>query len=291
MSPVRDPSSLLKDISQGFRPIFFDCRWDFHFPDNGAKGYAWSHIPGAYYMDLFTDMVAPYGPGDHPFRPNDDFVHQLEYLGISTHTPVVCYDDGNWCAPARLAYHLKECGLKNVMVLDGGLPAWIQAGGKADQTPPSLPGGQGKISFPGPNRRIDYHDFQKAIKDPATLVLDSRGKDRYLGQEDPISPKTGHIPGSYHLYYRSVLGANNRFKSTQDLELLFRPLRFFKRLILSCGSGISACVLSLGLDLLNIPHELYAGSFSDWISHPNTQAEKPGRFFPTDLPSLPGSRS
>lgn len=278
------PPELLEHISQNAPMILFDCPFDLSHPSAGANAYAHRHLPEAFYVDLDKDLCAPKGPGNHPFQDAKSLIAFLEDHGVNEKSLLILYDRTDLAGPARFYCQLKELGLKHVRVLDGGLPAFEQIGGPLTKEIPDRPAQKGSLQNLQPlSFRVDIEEVRASMKDPKTLLIDSRARNRYLGLEEPLYPVAGHIPTALSYPYQEVQD-NGRMKPLSFLRSHFAGLETFEQIILSCGSGVSACVNSLALDLLEISHVLYNGSYSEWISDPKNLIETRNRtLFQTTL--------
>lgn len=246
-----------------------DCRFRLGDPTAGARLYAEGHIPGAVFLDLDADLSSAPGPpgpsdrgpvgGRHPLPDLDRFAAAARRAGIGGGTTVVAYDDAMSGGAARLWFLLRHCGFTDVAVLDGGLAAWdgpLHAG----QEPAPAHGD----FAPDPTRARDdvvtadqlAADLDNPPDERALLVLDARAPERFRGDSEPVDPVAGHIPGA-----RNV-PLSDAFPPPADV-LVERD----RTLVASCGSGVTACVLLLGLAAAGREDaKLYAGSWSDWVA-------------------------
>jgi thiosulfate/3-mercaptopyruvate sulfurtransferase len=152
-------------------------------------------------------------------------------------------------------------------VLDGGLPAWIAAGGKLEDDLPFY----GTASFTPrvrPEMLINAEDV--TARGSGTILVDSRAAPRYRGEVEPIDAKAGHIPGAINLDWSASLGLDGTFTNSIAQAKRFTMLENAEEILVYCGSGVSACGNLLALEVAGISGaKLYAGSWSDWISHPD----------------------
>jgi thiosulfate/3-mercaptopyruvate sulfurtransferase len=242
-----------------------DVRWLLGTPGRGRELYDEGHIPGAIFLDVDTDLVAPEGPGRHPLPSPADFRARLEAAGIGSEHSVVAYDDvGGWVA-ARLWWMLDDLGHEAVAVLDGGFQAWVAAGHPVTRDVPSLP-----------PARLDLADDWRKTIDKAGVVaglghnvlLDARGAPRYRGETEPIDPVAGHIPTARSAPSDGNLGPDGRILEPAELIERFQALGADGSkgpVVTSCGSGVAACFNSLAMRLAGLPDPLlYPGSYSDW---------------------------
>ncbi|MDD7363656.1 MAG: sulfurtransferase [Firmicutes bacterium] len=258
--------------------FLFDCRFDLMDKNYGRDAYEREHIKGAYPIDLDRDLVGEKGPhgGRQPFRDVESLRAYIERFGVNDDSVVVAYDDGDMQGAGRLYFQLRQLGLKNVYALDGGLKAYRALGGETET------GAAGKIAAKGhitteEDRSfiVDMEYVRSKLDDEDTVLLDARAKNRYLGLEEPVDKKMGHIPGAKSYYFRDVLTddehAEGSFLPEEALREHFGDLAPDKELILYCGSGVSLCVNALALDKIGRSYKIYPGSFSDWISYEDNE--------------------
>jgi thiosulfate/3-mercaptopyruvate sulfurtransferase len=268
----------LEELLGNPRLALVDCRFDLLNPDAGWKAYLEAHIPGARYADLNRDLSAPVGPltGRHPLPAPHTFAARMGQLGIGKHTQVVAYDEANGSYAARLWWMLRWLGHDGVAVLDGGLKAWTAAGGEL-QSGEVAHHGHTHLEplpiHPNPNAVLSTVDLQQALLTPHALLVDARGKERYVGQTEPIDAVAGHIPGAVNHPFTANLDADGRFLPAEELKRRWQPLLAGKRpehVIAMCGSGVTACHNLLSLEIAGLTGaKLYAGSWSEWIRDPH----------------------
>ena len=252
-----------------------DTRFELQDPEAGGKAYLQEHIPGAIYMDLNKDLSNPpevHG-GSHPLPDKENFVYKLGKNGICETSTVVIYDEANDMFSARLWWLLHTLGHEKVYVLDGGLQAWKEA---RYETTTDLPVYIECLYKPKQQQiaTVNINEMKEQMKEEGTVLLDSRAKDRYLGKVEPLYKKAGHIPGAKSYFWKGVLDENGRWKDEQALKQHFSSLSKDDRIIVSCGSGVSACPNIIGLKLAGFQHvKLYPGSYSDWISYDDHEVE------------------
>ena len=251
-----------------------DVRWWLVDPGKGRRDYAAAHLPGAVFVDLDTDLVASEGPGRHPLPSPDAFARRMEALGFDDGSDIVAYDDAGGMIAARLWWMFDNLGHARVRVLDGGIGAWIAAGGPVTaEVPDPVPG------------RLRLHDRWTATIDRETLVrrlgsltiLDARAPERYRGDVEPVDPVAGHIPTAVSLPITGNLGADGRFLSPDRLRARFEGVR--GNAVVACGSGVNACHHVLAMRVAGLPDPLlYPGSYSDWSRSglPVATGDEPG---------------
>lgn len=263
-SPIISPADLATRLdSPELRVV--DVRWVLGSPGLGRLAYDAGHIPGATFLDVDTDLVAPGGPGRHPLPSPAVFRRRLEAAGIGSEHEVVAYDDvGGWVA-ARLWWMLDDLGHERVAVLDGGFPAWVAEGHPVTKEVPAFPPAQLDLADHW-TRTIDLAGVAAGLGD--LVLLDARGGPRYRGETEPIDAVPGHIPTARHAPTDGNLGPDGRFLAEDVLKARFSRLgadRSGRPVVTSCGSGISACINSLAMRVAGLPDPiLYPGSYSDW---------------------------
>ena len=258
-----------------------DCRFALDDPQYGKRSYEQAHIPGAVYLDLEADLSGPVIPGQtgrHPLPQPEQLVQRLRAAGVSNDSEVVLYDDGPGAFAARAWWLLAWLGKRSgVYLLDGGLKAWCAAGGPMSSEPAVVAPGTFE-GTPDNSLLIDARQLLADLQQPGLTLLDARALPRFLGEQEPIDPVAGHIPGAHCVPFSGNLGEDGRFLSPQGLEERFRPLvatASAERLVAYCGSGVTACHNLFALCLAGHPlAKLYAGSWSEWITDPQRPVER-----------------
>jgi thiosulfate/3-mercaptopyruvate sulfurtransferase len=270
----------LRDLVGNPDIVLIDCRFDLMNPDGGRRAYLEGHIPGARYADLNRDLSAPIAAasGRHPLPAPEDFAATLERLGIGRASQVIAYDDSAGAFAARAWWLLRWVGHPAAAVLDGGLKAWISAGGILESGESmALPGA------PAAGRRlsaqvdatavIETAEVEAGLKDPAFLLIDARAAERYSGAVEPIDAVAGHIAGAVNQPFLANLAADGRFLPAPVLRRLWEKRlagREARQLAAMCGSGVTACHNLLSLEVAGLRGaKLYAGSWSEWIRDPH----------------------
>jgi thiosulfate/3-mercaptopyruvate sulfurtransferase len=249
-------------------PAILDVRWALGDP-NGNEHYSGGHIPGAVYVDLETELAAPASAeaGRHPLPELPDLQDAARRWGVRDGQTVVVYDDNGGLGAARAWWLLRWAGIKKVRILNGALSAWEAAGlpletgevtpaaGDVTQTPDHLP--------------VLSADEAAAFPESGTL-LDARAGERYRGEQEPIDPRAGHIPGAVNVPTVGNLGADGRFLTAAELRQRFRELgvNAAEPVGAYCGSGVTAAHLIAALNVAGIEASLFPGSWSAWSSDP-----------------------
>ncbi len=250
-----------------------DCRWRLGQPDAGRALYEEGHIPGATFLDVDADLAGAPGPdGRHPLPDPAAFAAALTRVGIGPNTSVIAYDDAALGGAARLWWLLRAVGHAAVCVLDGGLSAWLEAGGELERGP--APAAQpGALPFPArpplPASTATAEDLLGEGSRARPRLLDARAGDRFRGEHEPIDPVAGHIPGALNLPFTSLLAPDGRFRAEADLRAAFAAAGVDdgRDVVAYCGSGVSACTLLLAAAVVGIDGaRLYPGSWSEWAA-------------------------
>jgi len=230
--------------------------------------YLKAHIPGAVFFDV--DAVSDHSsPLPHMYPSAEQFGRDAERLGVSNGDTVVIYDSGGWVAAPRAWWMFLSFGHKDVRVLDGGLKKWMLEGRPVDggEVTPSL--GSYKASFDAARvRKIEQ--MVANLAGATEQVIDARPAPRFAGEVAEPRPglRSGHIPGSRNLPYAELFDvATGVMKPLEELRKAFGAagVDLAKPIVTSCGSGVSAAVLTLALYRLGIRDTaLYDGSWSEW---------------------------
>jgi len=258
--------------------VVIDCSADLAQPSAGRAQFEEQHIAGALFADINTDL-ATHDPalavngGRHPLPSREHFALWLGACGISEHTQVVVYDRQgmNYCG--RLWWMLKWCGHEAVAVLDGGLQAWVAAGGGL-ASGPALPVTSAVFPLRQPLVVLKHTDeVFAAMGRPAQTIVDARSAARYKGETEPFDPVAGHIPGALNRPFNTNLNAQGFMKSPDELAAEFAVLlngRDASSVVHHCGSGISAVPNVLAMEVAGLgTTALYAGSWSEWCNTPS----------------------
>ena len=233
-----------------------------------ADDYLKAHIPGAVFFNV-EEIADPDDPLPHMYPDARRFAHEVTALGISSDDTVVAYDSGGWVAAPRAWWMFLSFGHDKVRVLDGGLQKWLSEG---------RPTHSGKVA-PKPGRfeaELDANfvrtkqQLQANLTSHAEQIVDARPRLRFAGSAAEPRPglRAGHIPGSRNLPYAELFDASTGvMKPLADLRQAFEGagVDLGRPIVTSCGSGVSAAVLTLALYRLGVRGTaLYDGSWSEW---------------------------
>jgi thiosulfate/3-mercaptopyruvate sulfurtransferase len=266
--PIIKPAELAP-LMQQKKVVIIDAR----VGPQVKETYATSHLVGARFVDIETELARPKKEpakgGRHPLPDLEQFAQLLQRLGISPESHVVVYDDKNGAnAAARFWWMLRAIGHQAVQVLDGGYQAAFAAGipTHSGEEVPATTGVYPVKEWLLPT--VDIHQVEKAVKDSDFLVIDVRDAERYRGEKEPIDLIAGHIPGAVNIPFSKNLDSNGFFLKPDELKHTYEQAlenRNGEQIIVHCGSGITACHTLLAMDHagMEIPG-LYVGSWGEW---------------------------
>lgn len=268
MAPLLSASQLLDRVGDPNLRIV-DVRFDLSNPDAGRARYQAGHLPGAVYLHLEDDLSGPLHArglgGRHPLPDPDTFARTLARVGIGNEHDVVAYDDCGGAMAGRLWWLLHWIGRPSVSVLDGGIGAWAEAGGKLERAIPQ-PARAVSTADPDASMVVTCEIVQAAARRSDTVVVDVRAAERFRGETEPLDRKAGHVPGAINLPYVDSL-TDGRFCPPQVLHRRLDAAAKADDVIVYCGSGVTAAHTALALVVAGRPMpRLYAGSWSDWSS-------------------------
>jgi thiosulfate/3-mercaptopyruvate sulfurtransferase len=235
-------------------------------PAHGPRAYAAGHLPGAVFIDLPTVLAAPRakGPGRHPLPSPAKFAADLAALGIGDEHMVVAYDDTAGVAAARLWWMLRDLGHDAVGLLDGGIAAWVAAGGTLETTVPAHARATLRLAdrWRATIDRVSLRDRLGRV-----TLLDARARERYRGDSEPIDPVAGHIPTARSLPAASLVDVDGHLLEPTVVRERFASVGADgpAPVVVSCGSGVTATQLAFAMHVAGLPDPiLYEGSYSDW---------------------------
>jgi thiosulfate/3-mercaptopyruvate sulfurtransferase len=251
-----------------------DCRFDLREPTGGERSFALGHIAGAVYAHMERDLSDPAkkGRGRHPVPEADQFCAALARWGITPQHQVVAYDSRDGAMASRLWWLMRLLGHRRVAVLDGGLDAWMQLGGRMESGIARARTGAYRARF-DVRQIVSTAVLAARMARADTVLIDARARERFRGEVEPLDPVAGHIPGAVNRPYIQNLDPTAQFKSASELATEFRTLLGDvspKDVVLMCGSGVTACHNLLAMEHAGLAGaSVYAGSWSEWCSDPH----------------------
>ena len=275
-----DAEELRSLVSAGREVCVLDVRWALGRTD-GVAQHRLGHVPGAVFVDLDAELAAPATTRDgrHPLPVVGDLQVAARRWGVRAGVPVVAYDAVGGMSAARAWWLLRWCGVSDVRLLDGGLGAWVAAGGVlegGDVTPE--PGDvvlhAGGLEVLGLDDvagvAAEVQQDRRARVPAGSVLLDARAGERFRGEVEPIDPRAGHIPGALSAPTAENLDGDGRFLAPEALRARFARLGAVPgaRVAVYCGSGVTAAHEVAALASVGVEAALYAGSWSQWSADP-----------------------
>lgn len=246
-----------------------DASWYLPAQNRDAKAeFAARRIPGAQYFDI--DAIADTeSPLPHMLPSPEKFASRMKKLGIGDGKKVIAYDGAGLFSAARAWWMFRVFGHDDVAVLDGGFPKWEAEGRPIEDGPPRKPQERHFTARYQAMMVRDRDDVARAGATGKASIADARSPARFRGEEKETRPgvRSGHIPGARNVPYATLLNKDATLKSEPEIARVFADagVDVRKPVITSCGSGVTAAILSLGLTLVGArDHALYDGSWTEW---------------------------
>jgi thiosulfate/3-mercaptopyruvate sulfurtransferase len=252
--------------------VILDASW--HMPDekrDAEQEWRQMRIPGSRFFDFDGRICRTDTDLPHMMPDSETFNREVRKLGVNQNSYIVVYDVLGVFTGPRAWWMFRTMGHDNVAVLNGGLPAWRQAGLAVESGAPLSAVAEGDFSA---IERLfslrDADDVQAALEDADTLVLDARSAERFNAEVDEPRPglRRGHIPGSLNLPFANLLERDIYLRDPATLKQAFNALGVTdhdQRLVFSCGSGVTACVLALAAERAGFTNlSVYDGSWTEW---------------------------
>jgi len=245
----------------------------FYLPDSGLNAeeeYKKKHIPGAVFFDI-NKVADPNNSLPHMIPQKDLFSKMMQNLGLNNEDEIVIYDNSSFLSSARAWFLFRYFGHDKVSIMQGGLENWKNSGGNISQENVVIKKGNYTAKDEKKDLVVNLDQMIIATQNKEKIILDARSKQRFLGEAKEPRPNlpSGHIPNSKSLPSSVLINKNGYLKSKDEINKILDDINVNPndKIIATCGSGVSACVISIALYCLgkkNVP--IYDGSWTEWAS-------------------------
>ncbi|HEX7758293.1 MAG TPA: 3-mercaptopyruvate sulfurtransferase [Caulobacteraceae bacterium] len=273
MNPLVDTAWLAEHIDDP-KVVILDASW--HMPAAGrnpAQEYADMHIPGAVFFDI--DAISDHSSDlPHMLASPQDFATAVRRMGVDADSTVVVYDSLGILSAPRVWWNFRQMGHDQVFVLDGGLKAWLDEDRPVETGWRESPHGEFK-AHPRPKLVRDVEEVRTALADGAEQIVDARAAARFTGEtpEPRAGLRSGHMPGALSVPSSGLVKADGTLVSPREIKVAFETagVDLTGPITTTCGSGITACILALGLARIGRNDvAVYDGSWTEWGGREDT---------------------
>ncbi len=253
-----------------------DASWRMPGAGDARTHYCAEHIPGAVFFDI--DEIADQSAGlPHMLPEPAAFEAAMGALGLADQDRIVVYDDAGIFSAARVWWTFRAMGHERVAVLNGGLPKWLNERRPVTAAETVItPTNYAARAFPRLCAAAD--EVRAALSARDIAVIDARPAERFAGRasEPRAGLRAGHMPGARNLPHTMLIQANGEMLPPDDIRAIFSDISAANRIITSCGSGVTAAVLALALEIIGWPdYAVYDGSWTEWGKEENDSAAFP----------------
>jgi thiosulfate/3-mercaptopyruvate sulfurtransferase len=277
MGPLVTTEFLASELGKPGLLIFDATKYLPNEDKDGKVEFLKAHIPGARYFDI-DEVADPDTDLPHMVPTPGRFAKLMAALGVGNASRIVFYDQKGLASAARGWWLMGLFGHDQAGVLDGGLPKWLREGRASASGPSAAPTPATFLPEFRATRLRGVGDVIRNVASQSELVLDARAAGRFTGAtpEPRAGMRSGHIPGSENVPYTDLLNADGTFRSVTEIKarLAKAGVDGSFPVITSCGSGVTACILTLGLHLAGLPEgAVYDGSWTEWGGRSDTPVE------------------
>ncbi|MDH6017274.1 sulfurtransferase [Vibrio splendidus] len=266
--PLISPQQLQQRLLAEDNIIILDASIEFQIPSESEK-IKGQMIPGAIRFDYDKDFCNKHTLLPHMFPTEKHFNTRAQEIGINQDSTIVVYDNAGTFASPRAWWMFMAMGHNNVYILDGGLPAWIEAGYTTEtdyRTEVKTGNFEGHIQD---NYFVSAQQVESYSTDKSANIVDARSQARFDSEvpEPREGLRSGHIPNSVCLPFAQVLN-DGKLRTQQELIEIFSTIEITpsQPMFFSCGSGVTACIILLAAKLTGYKGEMgvYDGSWTEW---------------------------